>query len=195
MIGIGRRLRPSPAMAVAFIALFIALAGTAYSVSSQVPGKGGVKASDIAKGAVKKGKIAGQAVAAGKIANGAVETAKIADNAVTSGKIADNAVTSGKIADRAVTSGKFFLSVVSNQNIGPVAGSTCSTFAISTPGIQATDHVLVTPPPGWTDTFTLVGDPDPTGNQVVVQFCNTFTGGGAADPDGGGGPYKVLVIR
>jgi hypothetical protein len=185
MIGIGRRLRPSPAMAVAFIALFIALAGTAYSVSSQVPGKGGVKASDIAKGAVKKGKIAGQAVAAGKIANGAVETAKIANGAVET----------AKIADKAVTSGKFFLSVVSNQNIGPVAGSTCSTFAISTPGIQATDHVLVTPPPGWTDTFTLVGDPDPAGNQVVVQFCNTFTGGGAADPDGGGGAYKVLVIR
>jgi hypothetical protein len=175
MVKIGRRLRPSPAMAVAFIALFIALAGTAYSVSSQVPGKGGVKASDIAKGAVKKGKIAGQAVAAGKIANGAVETAKI--------------------ANKAVTSGKFFLSVVSNQNIGNVAGGACSTFAISTPGIQATDHILVTPPPGWTDTFTLVGDPDPAGNQVVVQFCNTFQMGGSADPDGGGGPYKVLVIR
>jgi hypothetical protein len=175
MIKIGRRVRPSPAMAIAFAALFVALAGTAFSVGSQVPGKGGVKASDIAKGAVKKGKIAGQAVAAGKIANGAVETAKI--------------------ADKAVTSGKFFLSVAANQNIGPVAGSTCSTFAIPTPGIQATDHVLVTPPPGWTDTFTLVGDPDPAGSQVVVQFCNTFTGGGAADPDGGGGPYKVLVIR
>jgi hypothetical protein len=124
-----------------------------------------------------------------------VKTGKIVNGAVTSDKIAGNAVTSGKIADKAVTSGKLFLSVVSNQNIGPVGGGTCSTFAISTPGIQATDHILVTPPPGWTDTFTLVGDPDPTGNQVVVQFCNTFPGGGAADPDGGGGPYKVLVIR
>jgi hypothetical protein len=182
-------------MAIALIALFVALVGTAFSAGSAVPGKGGVKASDIAKGAVKKGKIAGQAVATGKIADGAVSTAKIADGAVSTAKIADGAVSTAKIADKAVTSGKFFLSVVSNQNIGPVAGSACSTFAISTPGIQATDHVLVTPPPGWTDTFTLVGDPDPAGNQVVVQFCNTFTGGGAADPDGGGGPYKVLVIR
>ena len=115
--------------------------------------------------------------------------------AVKTGKIRDGAVTSGKIAAKAVTSGKFFLSVISNQNIGPVGGGTCSTFAISTPGIQATDHILVTPPPGWTDTFTLVGDPDPAGNQVVVQFCNTFPGGGAADPDGGGGAYKILVIR
>jgi hypothetical protein len=175
MVKIGRRLRPSPAMAVAFIALFIALAGTAYSVSSQVPGKGGVKASDIAKGAVKKGKIAGQAVAAGKIANGAVETAKI--------------------ANKAVTSEKFFLSVVQNLNLGLVPASDCRpTASISTPGITATDHVLVTPPPGFADTFALTGVPDPAGNRVVIQACNNFFAG-SGDPDGAGGPYKVLVIR
>jgi hypothetical protein len=169
-------------MAVAFIALFIALAGTAYSVSSQVPGKGGVKASDIAKGAVKKGKIAGQAVAAGKIANGAVESAKI--------------------ANKAVTSGKFFLSVVSNQNIGQVPASNCTgsgfqapeSLLISTPGIQATDHVLVTPPPGFADTFVLTAHPDPANSRVVVAACNNFFSG-SGDPDGGGGPYKVLVVR
>jgi hypothetical protein len=164
--------KPSPAMIVAILALIVAMAGGAYAAA--VP-KNSVGAKQLKKNAVKTG--------------------KIVNGAVTSDKISNSAVTSGKIADKGVTSGKFFLSVVSNQNIGPVPGSTCSTFAISTPGIQATDHVLVTPPPGWTDTFTLVGDPDPAGNQVVVQFCNTFTGGGAADPDGGGGPYKVLVIR
>ena len=166
------RRKPSPALIVAILALIVAMAGGAYAAA--VP-KNSVGPKQLKKNAVKTG--------------------KIVNGAVTSDKIANSAVTSGKIADKAVTSGKFFLSVVSNQNVGPVAGSSCSTFAISTPGIQATDHVLVTPPPGWTDTFTLVGDPDPTGNQVVVQFCNTFTGGGAADPDGGGGPYKVLVIR
>ena len=166
------RRKPSPALIVAILALIVAMAGGAYAAA--LP-KNSVGPKQLKKNAVKTG--------------------KIVNGAVTSDKIANSAVTSGKIADKAVTSGKFFLSVVSNQNIGPVAGSTCSTFAISTPGIQASDHVVVTPPPGWTDTFTLVGDPDPTGNQVVVQFCNTFTGGGAADPDGGGGPYKVLVIR
>ncbi len=166
------RRKPSPAMIVAILALIVAMAGGAYAAA--LP-KNSVGPKQLKKNAVKTG--------------------KIVNGAVTSDKIANSAVTSGKIADKAVTSGKFFLSVVSNQNIGPVAGSTCSTFAISTPGIQASDHVVVTPPPGWTDTFTLVGDPDPAGNQVVVQFCNTFTGGGAADPDGGGGPYKVLLIR
>jgi hypothetical protein len=177
MIGL-RRPRLSSgrvALIISVLALVLALVGTAFSVGSRVPGKGGVKASDIATGAVKK--------------------KKIAAGAVTTPKIADGAVTTPKIADKAVTSGKFFLSVVSNQNVGNVGGGTCSTFAIATPGIQATDHVLVTPPPGWTDTFTLVGDPNPAAGQVIVQFCNTFPGGGAADPDGGGGPYKVLVIR
>ena len=35
---IGRRLRPSPAMAVAFAALFVALAGTALSQGTPPPG-------------------------------------------------------------------------------------------------------------------------------------------------------------
>jgi hypothetical protein len=166
------RRKPSPAMIVAILALIVAMAGGAYAAA--VP-KNSVGSKQLKKNAVKTG--------------------KIVNGAVNSNKIANSAVTSGKIADKAVTSGKFFLSVVSNQNVGNVPGSACSTLAISTPGIQATDHVLVTPPPGWTDTFTLVGDPDPANGQVVVQFCNTFTGGGAADPDGGGGPYKILLIR
>jgi hypothetical protein len=161
-------------MAIALIALFVALAGTALSAGSQVPGKGGVKASDIAKGAVKTGKLAGNAVATGKIANGAVNTAKI--------------------ADKAVTSGKFFLSVGQNLNFGLVGQSDCATLPVSTPGITANDHVLVTPPPGWAPTFVVGGIPDPPNNQVLIQACNNF-GAGSGDADGGGGPYKVLVIR
>jgi hypothetical protein len=182
MVKIGRRLRPSPAMAVAFIALFIALAGTAYSVSSQVPGKGGVKASDIAKGAVKKGKIAGQAVAAGKIANGAVET----------GKIANGAVETAKIADKAVTSGKFFLSGTTTVTFGNVGGEACASINIPAAGVTANDHVLVTPPPVWPDTFSITAVAE-NGN-IRVAGCNTFTGGGSVDPDGTGG-IKFLVIR
>jgi hypothetical protein len=81
-------------------------------------------------------------------------------------------------------------------NFGNISGSTCSSLPISAPGIKATDNVLVTPPPGWPDTFTVVGHPEPASNTVVFAACNTFTGGGSVDPDGaGGGPYKLLVIR
>ena len=116
----------------------------------------------------------------------AVKTGKIVNGAVNSNKIANSAVTSGKIADKAVTSGKFFLSSVTTLNF-PI-------LSVPAPGIQATDHILVTPPPGYEDTFTLLGKPDPNTNTVVLTACNTFTAGGG-DPDANGGPYKVLVIR
>jgi len=95
----------------------------------------------------------------------------------------------------------FFLNVVQDHNFGLVDASNCTwqpgqspTLPISTPGITATDHVLVTPPPGFADTFTLTGVPDPANNRVVVSACNNFFAG-SGDPDGGGGPYKLLVIR
>ena len=62
------------------------------------------------------------------------------------------------------------------------------------PASSATDHVLVTPPPGFADTFTLTGRPEPSTNTVVFAACNTFTAA-AVTPMEWGGPYKVLVIR
>ncbi len=75
------------ALIISVVALVLALAGTAFSGGSAVPGKNGVKASDIAKGAVKEGKLAGGAVTAAKIAGGAVTEAKIGAKAVTSEKV------------------------------------------------------------------------------------------------------------
>ena len=74
------------ALIISVVALVFALVGTAFSGGSAVPGKNGVKASDIAKGAVKEGKLAGGAVTGPKIAGGAVTEAKIGDEAVTAGR-------------------------------------------------------------------------------------------------------------
>src|SRR5436190_3761945 len=83
MLSKGRWLRPSPAMVVAFVALFVALAGTAWSVGSRVPGKNGVKSSDIAPKAVK--------------------TSDLGDASVTGRKLSANAVTGKKVAADALT--------------------------------------------------------------------------------------------
>jgi hypothetical protein len=66
--------------------------------------------------------------------------------------------------------------------------------SIPVTGIQATDHVLVTPPPSWAQTFVLTAIPDPAGNAVTLAACNNFFAG-SGNPDGNGGPYKLLVIR
>jgi hypothetical protein len=170
--------RLNPALIVAVLALIAALAGTALAG----PGAG---TSAITKAKVKK--------VANKQINKRLPW--------KTGDIADAAVTTPKIADGAVTSGKFFLSVVQEHNFGLVDQSNCTgqpgqspTLSVSTPGITATDHVLVTPPPGFADTFVLTGVPDPANNRVVVSACNNFFAG-SGDPDGAGGPYKVLVIR
>ncbi len=83
--------RPSPALVIASIALFVALAGGAWAVSHAPK----------------------NSVTAKSIKNGAVKTKKIKDEAVTTEKLADDAVTTQKLADDAVTSAK-----VKNGTIG-----------------------------------------------------------------------------
>jgi hypothetical protein len=71
-----KRLRPSPAMVVASIALFLAVGGIGYAAAT-------ISTNDIKNGAVTKKKLAKKAVAKKKIKNNAVDSAKIADEAVS----------------------------------------------------------------------------------------------------------------
>jgi hypothetical protein len=160
--------RPSAALIVAVTALSLAVAGTGVAATISVLSKDEKKQ-------VKK--------IARKQANKRIT--KRAPN--LSVKNAENVT--------GVNSGDFFLSRVVTLDRPVVPGSTCDAFDISAPGIQATDHVLVTPPSTWAFTFTLVARPADTPDAVKVSICNTFTGGGAGDPDGPGGSYKLLVIR
>ena len=91
--GIGR-LRPSPAMLVAVVALVFALTGAAIAL----PGKGSVDKNDLAKNAVKTKTIKNGAVSGPKLKAGAVTSDKLADGAVTNGKIANGAVNAAKLA-------------------------------------------------------------------------------------------------
>jgi hypothetical protein len=67
MLAILRRHRPSPAMVVALVALFVALGGTSYSAITL--SKNSVKSKHIANGQVKRA----------DIAEGAVNSARVAD--------------------------------------------------------------------------------------------------------------------
>lgn len=121
----------------------------------------------------------------------------IGPNAVGSDEISLGAVENSEIAGGAITSGKFFFQTAWTANVAPIAGETCiNAFSVPVPsGIGATDHVVVTPPLGFPVTFTLTGVTDQANNEIDMQICNHFGGGGSADPDGPqGGDYKVLVI-
>jgi hypothetical protein len=77
------RRRPSPAMAVAFIALLAALSGTAVAL----PGKNTVDSGDLKK----------NSVTSPDIAKGAVKTADIARNAVTGAKVRNNSLSGNDV--------------------------------------------------------------------------------------------------
>ncbi len=82
--------RPSPAIVISVLALFVALGGTAYAAT-----KIGTK--DIRNNAITAAKIKKNAVTEAKIKANAVTTAKIKANAVTTAKIKANAVTGAKV--------------------------------------------------------------------------------------------------
>jgi hypothetical protein len=96
--------RPSAAIVIACLALFVALGSATYAKVKL--GKNAVKTKNIKNSAVKEPKIADAAVTNGKIADAAVSAGKLGANSVDGTKIADNAVTTGKLAAGSVTKGK-----------------------------------------------------------------------------------------
>lgn len=73
--------RPSPALAVAFLALLVALGGTSYAALS------------VPKNSVGTKQLKNKAVTASKLANGVVGTAKIKNGVVTASKINTSGLT------------------------------------------------------------------------------------------------------
>lgn len=85
------RLRPSPAAAIAVVALVFAVSGVAVAL----PGKNSVVTKDIKKNAVTAAKIKNGSVTEPKLGEGAVGTSKIGNDAVTGAKV--NEGTLGKV--------------------------------------------------------------------------------------------------
>lgn len=83
---------------VGYIALFVALSGTALAL----PGKNSVKSNDLARGAVNGRAITDGAVGKSKIRPASVTSAAIDDGSVVSADLGDGAVTGTKITDEAV---------------------------------------------------------------------------------------------
>jgi hypothetical protein len=73
--------RPSPALVVSCIALFVALSGSAIALQ----GQNGVRSDDIAPGAVKRGDVAANAINSAKVANGALRRADFAPGTLVPG--------------------------------------------------------------------------------------------------------------
>jgi hypothetical protein len=91
--------RPSPALVVSLIALFVALGGGAYAAKK-------IGSNQIKNNAISAKKLKNKAVTTKKLMNESVGTNKLKDVSVNADKLQDNAVGTDKITDGAVTSEK-----------------------------------------------------------------------------------------
>jgi hypothetical protein len=102
------KFRPSPALAISCLALFLALTGTAFaaktaSISSRQIVDGTVRTVDLRDNAVTSPKIADATVTAADLGTDSVGSDEIAKDAVKSDEIAENAVASPEVADQSLT--------------------------------------------------------------------------------------------
>jgi hypothetical protein len=140
------------AHAIALLALFVALSGSAYAVKTingALLKRGSVAGSKLKARAVTSGKLAANAVNGAKIAdgavggpdlaNGAVGTAKLADGAVLTSKLANAVVTSVKLADAAVTPAQLADGAVGTSKLGDAAVTAGKLGANSVDGSKVVD--------------------------------------------------------
>jgi hypothetical protein len=92
-------MKPSPAMVVAFLALCVALAGTANAL----PGHNRVKRDDIARNAVRTSDIANNAIRTRHIKSGQVTRSKIAKRSVDSALVANDSLTGADILESSLS--------------------------------------------------------------------------------------------
>jgi hypothetical protein len=205
--------RPSHGTVAAYLALFIALGGTAYalergSVTSREIATGAVKKSEIKSGGVGKAEIRHDAVAPSEIRANAVRsdeirtdavgTEELANNAVTAAKLADDAVRGATVADGALALADLAREVVNVEYDPPLlnAGECVSEDSLTVPNKQADDRVLVLPgsdEDGWSDELTLDGysAAGTNPNRIAVTLCRSF---GTGSADLGDQPLTVLLL-
>lgn len=111
-----RSYRPSPALVISCVALFLTLAGTAFAASVA---KNSVRSAQIVDATVRTVDVRDNAVKAAKIAPDAVGTEEIAENAVESPEVAQDSLTAGDLGAASVTSSEVADQSLTADDLGP----------------------------------------------------------------------------
>jgi hypothetical protein len=110
------KFRPSPALVISCIALFVALTGSALAVGV---GKNTVRSPQIVDGTIRTTDLRDNSVAAGKVAPNAIDTTEIAENGVESSDVAPDSLTAGDLAAASVTSSEVADQSLTANDLGP----------------------------------------------------------------------------
>lgn len=215
------RRRPSPALAIALIALFVALDGPAVAqrTAQQISGSrlrdntvtgakirnGSLERQDLSararaqlkvpgNGTVTAAKLRPNAVGASAIAAGAVRSNEIAAGAVDRGRLGDDSVDSGKVAD-----GSLFARDVASafgqtaRDFPALAAGQCAALPVNLPGTVnvADDVVVVSAPSNWPDLLPVTAKLGPGDQSITITTCN----GSGAPADPGAVNFRYVVFN
>jgi hypothetical protein len=174
------RHRPSPAMVVAFIALSVALAGTA----SALPGRNKVKKGDIARSAVTSRTIARSAVRSEHIRSRSITRSKIAQRAIDSSLVGSDALTGSNIQEASLGT---VPNATNAENATKVNGLAVQKFFFRGPAVTASAPVLtiggLTLNAGCNSGTNLSVSATTTVSGAIVHSGGTWNPGGATGKD------------
>lgn len=118
-----RSFRPSPALVISCLALFVALTGSAFAAG--VLGKNTVRSPQIVDGAVRTVDLHDGLIGASKISPDAVGSTALAENAVASPEVAPESLTGADLGDASVGSSEVQDQSLGSNDLGPSSvGST-----------------------------------------------------------------------
>jgi hypothetical protein len=121
---------------VGYVAVFIALSGTAYAVDGPLPGQNQVGSEDIINGEVKNAELGTDAVASGKIQDGQVKNADLSIGASSSNTIADGGILGLDIHNDTLTGAQ-----VNESSLGKVPNAANADNADTLDGKNSTDFL------------------------------------------------------
>lgn len=214
--------RPSPGLAVALLALFIALDGPAgaarvaqavsggklrdNSVTGQKIRNGSLGYQDLSAQArrllkvpgnrsVTRAKLATDAVGPAAVAAGAIRTDELALDAVDRARLRNDAVDSSKVAD-----GSLFARDIASAfgqatlDFPALAPGQCLALPVKVPGgVQVADDVVaVSPPSNWLALVPVTASLGPGDDTFTLTACN---GSGAATPNPGAVNFRYVVLN
>ena len=146
------KFRPSPAMAISCVALFLALVATAFAApkfavrSAQIV-DATIRTVDLRDNAVSSAKIADATVTAADLGADSVGTDEIAENAVASPEVAPDSLTAGDLGPASVASSEVADQSLTQDDLGPssVGSSEIQAGAIRSSGWARSSRSRTTP--------------------------------------------------
>lgn len=178
--------RPSPAMIVACVALFVALGGTATAVTYVVSSNSQIGPGTISGHNPPSGKH-------GNVISGSVNGTDLAPNSVGSSEIAANAVGASKVANESLTLSDI-AGTASNATISlsGIPNGRCTQVTFNIGGAQVGDSPIVTTGAAIQNGIVLYPNRVASAGNVEVNACN-FTGTSMTPISNF--PIRVITLR